>query len=179
MGLAGYVNNATVSLNLGYVTGTNIPFDAHTDIASHPALIDSFFVGLDYLMRAAAHLGVQDRVVLMAGSDFTRSPHIINPGPDQGKDHWAGSTSVIAMGPGVAGGRLVGQSTDGYGAPDDTTALQAMPVDAKTLAPSAGGVTLLRAHVHAELRRLAGLTGTDVDLAYPLALGSAPLPLFG
>ena len=172
LGLAGYVNNATVSLNLGYLN-----FDQHTDIASQPAILDSFFVGLDYLMRAAAHLNVQDKLVIMAGSDFTRSPHIINPGASPGKDHWAGSTSVMLMGAGIRGNRAVGQTTTGYGDADDTNALQAMPLDATSLAPTSGGVTLLRAHVHAEMRRLAGITGTASDTAYPLSLGSAPVNL--
>ncbi len=52
-----------------------------------------------------------------------------------------------------------------------------MPLDANSLAPTSGGVMLLRAHVHAEMRRLAGITGSAAGTAYSLSLGSAPVNL--
>ena len=176
LGLAGYVNNATISINLDCGT-----FDQHTDLyPNHVQSLDNYFIGLDYLMRAADHLGIADRIFLMGGSDFTRSPHIINPGPNYGKDHWFGTTSVVVIGPGITGNRVIGKTTDGYGNADDTKALQAMPLDAKTLQPTsaATGVTLTRAYIHSELRRIAGLQKTPLDLQFPLETATAPVTLF-
>ena len=175
LGLAGYVNNATISVNLNCGS-----FDQHTSLyPDHVVQLDSYFIGLDYLMRAAAHLGVADRIFLMGGSDFSRSPHIINPGSNYGKDHWFGTTSVMVLGPGITGNRVIGKTTDGYGNPDDTQALQAMPLDAKTLQPvSTGGVTLTRAYIHSELRRVAGLQQSPLNAQYPLDMATAPLALF-
>ncbi len=175
LGLAGYVNNSTISINLNCAS-----FDQHTDLyPTHPAMIDTYFIGLDYLMRAAAHLGIADRIFVMGGSDFTRSPHIINPGADYGKDHWLGTTSVIAIGPGITGNRVIGKTTDGYGDADDSKALQAMPLDAKTLQPTSGsGVTLTRAYIHSEMRRIAGIQQSALDAQFPLDMATAPLTLF-
>ena len=175
LALAGYVNNATISLNLNLGS-----FDQHTNLyPDHIVQVDSYFIGLDYLMRAAAHLNVADRVFVMGGSDFTRSPHIINPGANYGKDHWFGTTSVLVMGPGITGNRVIGKTTDGYGDPDDTKALQAMPLDAKSLQPTSGsGVTLTRAYIHSELRRMAGLSQTPLDAQFPLDMATAPVTLF-
>lgn len=175
LGLAGYVNNATISINLN-VAG----FDTHTDLyPAQVSTIDTYFVGLDYLMRAAAHLNISDRIFLTGGSDFARSPHIINPGADYGRDHWLGTTSVLAMGPGITGNRVIGKSTDGYGDPDDTKALQAMPLDAKTLQPTTGtGVTLTRAYIHSEMRRLAGLQQSPLNAQFPLDMATSPVTLF-
>lgn len=175
LGLAGYVNNATVSLNLQVQS-----FDQHTSLyPDHTQKMDTYFVGLDYLMRAAAHLNISDRIFFMGGSDFTRSPHVISPGPSFGKDHWFGTTSLLIMGPGITGNRIIGKTTDGYGNTDDSQALQAMPLDPKTLQPtSTGGVTMTRAYIHSELRRVAGLQNTPLDAQYPLDIATAPLRLF-
>lgn len=171
--LAGYLHGATVSVNLAMGN-----LDQHTGFASHAPLIDSFFVGLDYFWRAAAYLGVADRVVMMTGSDFTRSPHAIGPAGDQGKDHWPGTTSCMFMGRGISGGRLLGASSDGSGA-SDAAASWALPLDPTTLKPAASGVRVQREHIHQEMRRVLGLQGTPLDLAYPLELPSAPLQLLG
>ena len=173
LALAGYVNGATVSANLAMGN-----LDQHTGFALHPLRIDSFFVGPDYFWRAAAYLGVADRVVMMTGSDFTRSPHAIGPAGSQGKDHWIGTTSCLFMGPRISGGRRIGASTLGTKA-TDAGASYAMALDPKTLKPAASRVIIQREHVHYEMRRLIGLQGKALDLAYPLRLPTKPVVLLG
>lgn len=171
--LAGYLHGATLSGNLAMGN-----LDQHTGFGLHPLLIDSFFVGLDYLWRCAAYLGVADKVILMTGSDFTRSPHAIGPADDQGKDHWIGTTSSLFMGPGISGNRLIGASTDGSGS-SDADASYAKALDPKTLQPAASGITLERSHIHAEMRRILGLSGKPLDQAYPLSPTGGQITLLG
>ena len=99
-------------------------------------------------MVEAERQGVRDRVVVVVGSDFGRTPGY-NDG--NGKDHWS-ITSMMVMGAGIRGNRVVGGSTDSH---------QALGIDTSTLLPvDSGGLTLRPEHVHHALRRLAGI---DVD----------------
>jgi uncharacterized protein (DUF1501 family) len=91
-------------------------------------------------------LGMRDKVYLVIGSDFGRTPYN-GEGAGSGKDHWP-ITSTLLLGPGIEGNRVLGA----------TTADQlARPVDATTLQPSDSGIKISPAEIHAELRRVANL----------------------
>jgi hypothetical protein len=120
--------------------------------------------GLMEVLGYAERLGVLDRIVLVVGSDFGRTPRY-NDG--NGKDHWS-ITSLLLMGPGIQGNRVIGSTDDGF---------RAIPVNPTTLAPDQSGLILSPVHVQRALRRLTGLQGTQWEAQYPLP--GEDLPLFG
>jgi hypothetical protein len=151
--LAAYKAGLTVSVNLN-VGG----FDTHSnhDQNQIPSL-QRLLEGIDFFMVEAERQGVRDRVVLVVGSDFGRTPGY-NDG--NGKDHWP-ITSMMAMGAGIRGNRVVGGTDDRH---------RALKVNPTTLVPDEGGIVLRPEHVHRALRRLAGIDQDDVILKqFPLA----------
>lgn len=144
-------------------------FDTHSDHDnSHfPRLVD--FVNLaDFVMQEAERLNIADRVAVVMGSDFGRTPGYNN---GNGKDHWP-ITSMMMMGPGIPGGRVIGATDSGHGP---------LYVDPVTLAEhpdqseNSPGVRLSIAHVHRALRDLAGVPD-ELKADFPLA--GEDLPLF-
>lgn len=98
--------------------------------------------GLDFLMEQAGALGVKVRVLV--SSDFGRTP-AYNMG--NGKDHWA-ITSMMLMGDGIKGDRVIGGTDEGH---------NALKIDPATLAVSNSGISLKPGHIHRALRKLAGI----------------------
>ena len=151
--VAAYKAGLTVSANLS-VGG----FDTHgnhdaTQIPSLTRLIE----GVDFLMTEAQRQGIADKLVVVVASDFGRTPGY-NDGA--GKDHWS-ITSMMVLGAGVRGNRVIGASDPRH---------RALKIDPSTLAQSDAGITLRPEHVHAALRRLAGIEGD------PLVSRNFPLP---
>jgi uncharacterized protein (DUF1501 family) len=101
---------------------------------------------------------------VLVGSDFGRTPFY---NEDDGKDHW-NITSMLLSGPKIPGNTVVGGTDEGF---------KPKTVNPKTLKTDGSGVRIEPRHVHAELRRIAGLTGTNLDTQFPLAGDS--LRLFG
>ena len=143
-------------------------FDTHGnhDNDHLPRLVD--FVGIaNFAMQEAERQGVADKVAIVMGSDFGRTPGYNN---GNGKDHWP-ITSMMMMGPGIPGNRVIGGSDQRHGRLlIDPTTLQV------TGSPeTASGVQLSIAHVHRALRDLAGV-GNNFKAQFPLA--GEDLPLF-
>jgi hypothetical protein len=143
-------------------------FDTHGNHdANHlPNLID-FVNAADFAMQEAERMGIADKVAVVMGSDFGRTPGY-NSG--NGKDHWPIS-SMMMMGPGIPGNRVIGGTDDRHGP---------MVVDPTTLQPvgspdTAEGVRLSIAHVHRALRDLAGVPDS-FKAEFPLA--GEDLPIF-
>jgi len=120
--------------------------------------------GLDYLINTATAAGIMDRLVIVVGSDFGRTPYY-NDG--NGKDHW-NVTSMMFAGPGIAGGRVVG-ATDG--------AFKPLGVNPATLAVDPAGTRLLTGSIHRALRRYAKIDNDPLAQRFPVP--GADLPLFG
>ena len=106
----------------------------------------------------------------MVASDFGRGPFYNDDGEGAGKDHWP-ITSAFAMGPGIAGDRVVGGTTA------DQRARLVEPGSLAVVdgADGVDGVKLKPEHVHHALRVLAGIDESVTP--YPLA--HETLPLFG
>lgn len=120
--------------------------------------------GIDYLMTYAASQGLGDKIIVMVGSDFGRSPY----NDRDGKDHHPIS-SFFAMGPGIPGDRVIGATT-----PERLP----MAVDPSSLATvSSGGTVVTPAHIQRALRRLAGVAESEISAQFPLE--GSDLPLFG
>ena len=105
--------------------------------------------------------GIADKIIVLVGSEFGRTPYY---NVDLGKDHWP-VTSMMMMGPGITGGRVIGGTDDEF-----------LPktVDPTTLAEDPAGVNITPGNINAALRELAGIV--DDPLVQPWALDAA-LPL--
>ena len=159
--IAAYKAGLCVAANLS-VGG----FDTHGnhDQDHYPRLV-SLLQGVDGIWTEAERQGVADRLVVVVGSDFGRTPYY---NASRGKDHWS-VTSMMLMGKGIPGNRVIGATTERH-------ALKT--VNPKTLQVEDGGVRITPAHVHKQLRKLAGIPDT-AELAQRFPLKVEDLPLFG
>lgn len=124
-------------------------FDTHSDHdARHTALYDHLADAIDYFWNFAGELGIADRITLVIGSDFGRTPRY-NSG--NGKDHWPiGSVIVMENNP-AWGNRVVGVTDEGH---------RALKINPQTLArDDANGIILHPKHIHQALRRRLGIDG--------------------
>ncbi len=154
---------ASANLNLG-------GFDTHANHdRDQPRQLSKLLFGIDYLMTLAqAELG--GNVIVLVASDFGRGPFYNGDNAGSGKDHWP-VTSMFAMGPGIAGNRVIGGTT-----PDQRARL--VDPGSLTVVDGTDGVDGLRIrpeHIHHALRGIAGIT--EVAGGFPLP--GNPLALFG
>ena len=123
--------------------------------------------GTDFLMDEAERQGVADKIIVAVGSDFGRTPYY-NGG--MGKDHWS-TTSMLFMGAGIPGNRVVGTSDGEHNAIGVTANLDPdTSAEARKIHP---------ADIHYALRKVAGLHDGELAAMFPLDLKGDPLPLFG
>jgi len=163
--IAAYKAGICVSANLS-VGG----FDTHSrHDQGHIPRMQSLIAGVDFIMSEAERQGVQQDVVVLVGSDFGRTPGY-NDG--DGKDHWP-VTSMMFLGKGFPGGRLIGGTTERHGLMRvNPTTLQTLPDTDNN------GVRIKPAHIHRQLRKLVGIDGDDVDRSFPLSSSDVELKLF-
>ena len=131
-------------------------FDTHENNDSQQApLLAELTDGIDYLWDAAEEAGIADRLVVIVGSDFSRTPYY-NSG--DGKDHWPIGSYIIME----KGARYTNRMVDG------TDELQnALAIDPKTLKPSTFGTKILTSHVHDALRDYLGLANASTTAVFP------------
>jgi hypothetical protein len=125
-------------------------FDTHAEHDDlHAPLFSHLTRSVEYLWDTAEQHGVADRLTLVIGSDFARTPYY---NADNGKDHWPiGSVVVMEKQP-VWGGRVVGLTDGGQ---------NAAAINPLTLQPDSGAGTLIYPrHVHKAMRRYLGLENT-------------------
>lgn len=151
--LAAFRAGITISINLD-IGG----FDTHGDHDNNhiPRLVQ-ILDGLDFLWSESEAQGIGDNFVVLCGSDFGRTPGYNDT---NGKDHWA-ITSLMMMGKGIGGDKVIGGSDERH---------NAYNWDPKTLKQSDSGIHIEPRHVHASLRRLAGIDGHDLMKQYPIAI---------
>jgi hypothetical protein len=139
-------------------------FDTHGNHdQGHTPRMQMVLAGIDHLLEECDRHGIRDQVIVVVGSDFARTPWYNDT---NGKDHWS-ITSMMLLGPGISGGRVIG-GTDGGQLP--------FMLDSNTLATADTGIRLTPGHVHASLRTLAGID--DNPIALPWQVGDY-LPLLG
>ena len=138
-------------------------FDTHGNHdVSHTTAMTTLIDGVMFALDEAERQGIADKVIFLIGSDFSRTPWYNDT---NGKDHWSIS-SMMMMGPGITGGRVIG-ATDDVQVP--------LTVDPTSLALDENGIRITPGHIHAALRELVGIAG-DPRLA-PWDVGTS-LPFF-
>lgn len=162
LAIAAYKAGATVSATLS--TGG---FDTHGNHDNgHLPSLDRLWDGVAAIWEEAERQEIADRVVVVVGSDFGRTPGYNG---NNGKDHWS-VTSMVLMGPGIQGNRVIGATTQRHGL---------MGVDPATLAASeSANLRIQPGHIHWALRKLSGLDKTRFHNDFQLDVNEF-LPLFG
>ena len=164
--MAGFKAGLTASVNI-----QSGGFDTHGNHdANQVPSLTRVLKGVNLLRQEAKNQGISDRVIFVIGSEFGRTPGY-NGG--NGKDHWSVS-SMMFMGKGIRGGRVLGKSTNRH---------SAMSVNPKTLNPLSDpeeGTKITYAHINIALRKLAGIeTNPLIVQYYPLDSNLDSLNLFG
>ncbi len=132
-------------------------FDTHDDHDNRlTSALGNVTDAIDYLWTYAAELGLADRVVLVASSDFGRTP-FYNSG--EGKDHWPIGSAMVMQKNASFTNRVVGLTDTGH------NVIKINPVT--LLADSTAGITLKPAHVHKALRKQLGLDTAAVTQLFP------------
>jgi hypothetical protein len=156
--IAAYRAGICVSANL-----TQGGFDTHGNHdQGHAQSLSSLLGDMHWLMNPTDGYiytqGVADKVVMVMGSDFGRTPGF--NGTD-GKDHW-NVTSMMIMGPGITGNRVIGGTNERH-SPLDLDLNTMQPV------PEGQGVRIKPGHVHKALRKLAGIDTSPIVQRFPLS----------
>ena len=121
---------------------------------------------LDFAYEAASDLGLLNKVIITAGSYFSRT---LGYNGGMGADHWPVG-SVIAMGAGVPENRAVG-ATD-----DNARALGINPD--LTVNRNNTNRKITPADVHYTLRKAVGAETGEIASMFPLSASGEPLDLF-
>jgi uncharacterized protein (DUF1501 family) len=167
-GLLQQAQLAVVAFQAGVAVSVNMNiggFDTHSDHDNqHTRQLMYLLRGVDYLISEATAAGIADKLYIVIGSDFGRTPYY-NDG--NGKDHW-NITSMLFAGPGIQGGRTIGGTDDKF---------KPLNVNPQTLALDDGGKRIYTTDVHVALRRLAKIDSHPLAQQFPIA--GEGLPLFG
>jgi hypothetical protein len=134
-------------------------FDTHDDHdAMHTAQLSYLNEAIDLVWQLAEQGGYADRLTVVVGSDFGRTPHYNS---QQGKDHWPiGSMLVMQSNP-AWGDRAVGVTDPLH------NAIAINPVTLEEDAQS--GSIIYPKHVHKALRKLLNLEGNNLDQQFPFS----------
>ena len=165
-GLSGQAEVAVAAFASGIAVSANMHiggFDTHGNHdQNHANRLTQLLEGVDHLWDVIVENGLEDRVTVLVGSDFGRTP-FYNDG--NGKDHW-NVTSMMAMGAGVRGNRVIG-GTDDH--------VEALAINPQTLERDPNGVILTPEHIHVALRRMAGVNS---DLLGQFGITESYIDLF-
>ena len=181
---AGICRCANLSMK-GFDTHSN-----HDDIApgtgGHRLRLQELFVTIDYVWERAKELGIDQKIVMVVGSDFGRTRYnnpnfqIGSSGTAPGKDHWP-ITSMWIMGDDVTTPGVMGM-TEALDGPAGVSAKRVV-VNGDTVEvtddPESPTNTLIRpVHVHHALRCLAGIKESELAQRYALHRPTDfPLPI--
>ena len=132
-------------------------YDTHVDHdLDHTVLLGNATDALDYLWTYAEELGLADRLVLIVGSDFGRTPYY-NAGA--GKDHWP-IGSFMVMEKNVAyTNQVIGETDGGH---------NAFKINSDSLLrDDDDGILIHPKHVHKALRRYLGIENSPITEMFP------------
>jgi len=167
-GLKGQAELAAASFAAGTSASVNLSIsglDTHSNHdRDHSYRLAELIDAVDHLWDMLALLNIADKTTVIIGSDFGRTPFYND---DHGKDHW-NITSMILMGAGIPGNRVIGATNEDF---------NALKLDPTTLAiasnqDNAKAIKLTPAHIHVALQQHFGIDNNGYSLSAPL------LPLF-
>ncbi|MGH1340181.1 MAG: DUF1501 domain-containing protein [Nannocystales bacterium] len=169
-GILGQIQVALAAYQAGLCVSAELSmggFDTHgnSDTAAVTRLTQ-LYAALDFAYETATELGIMDKVIMTAGSDFSRT---LGYNGGMGADHWPVG-SVIAMGAGVPENRSVGASDD------NDRALGINPDLTVNTTNTIRKVT--PADVHHTLRKAVGVGSGEIASMFPLSASDEPLDLF-
>lgn len=132
-------------------------FDTHSNNDfEQDALFRNTTDAIDYLWTTAEEMGLADRIVLLIGSDFGRTP-LYNSG--DGKDHWPIGSNIIMEKNATYTNRVMGTTDEGH---------NALRVNLQDGTPDpVNGVTILPSHVHLALRKYLGIHDNGITDQFP------------
>ena len=140
----------SAGLNLG-------GFDTHGDHdEDQTTALTALLEGVDHLWNQIVLRGLQDKVTIIIGSDFGRTPFYNTAA---GKDHW-NITSVMAMGAGITGNTLIGETDANF---------EARKLSVSTLEPHSSGIVVTPKHIHRALRDFLKVPA-ELDALFPIAV---------
>jgi hypothetical protein len=160
--LAQQTDIALASFKAGVCVSANLSigqFDSHNNNdVDQMKLIPEFLAGIDDMLRKAEDLKIREKLVVIIQSEMGRTPNYNN---GNGKDHWSVG-SIMFLGQGIAGNRTLGLTDEKQ---------QLVPLNPKTLELDKDhGIRVRPEHIHAELRRLAGIQDHDFSRQFPLGV---------
>lgn len=122
-------------------------YDSHEDHdAQHDWLFTELARSIDYLWTYAETLGIADRLVVVIGSDFGRTPYYNDT---EGKDHWPISSYIVMERNAAYTNRTVGLTDEGH---------NTLPINANNWQQdNENGAIIHPAHVMSELRDYLGV----------------------
>ncbi len=156
------IQTALLSMAAGVTVSADLfegGFDTHVSHdRDHPLLLANATDGIDYLWTTAEELGLDNRLVVVIGSDFSRTPYYNG---SNGKDHWP-IGSYIVMEKNVAyTNRVIGETDEGHNAyPINPNTLQRDNFDGAIIKPN---------HVHKALRNYLGLSSNSLAQRFPFS----------
>ena len=132
-------------------------YDTHENNDSQQSqLLSELVIAIDFMWEQAEILGIADKLLVMIGSDFGRTPYY---NANRGKDHWNVGSYIFMKKNASFTNQVIGE----------TDALHnAIGLNAKNLQPDGSGETIKPVHIHAAVRDYLGITGTKVDSLFPL-----------
>jgi len=147
-GLQGQAEVAVASFTSGLAVSANLSmggFDTHGNHdRDHVRRLTELLAGIDHLWEQIESAGLQSKVTVLVGFDFGRTPFYNS---NRGKDHW-NVTSMMAMGAGIRGNRVIGATDDNF---------EARAVNSQSLQVDNNGIILTPEHIYVALRDLAGV----------------------
>ena len=151
MAAAGFASGAATSLSIN-----SGGFDTHSDNDQNQwEATDELLLLVEHLIHHLTLQGVLQKTTIVINSDFGRRPFYNDR---NGKDHWP-ITSMVLMGAGIEGNRVLGGTDDG---------LNAKLYHPQSLEEDENGIAFNPRSIYASLRRLAGIEGGALDQRYPL-----------
>lgn len=158
--LAQQAEIALASFKAGVCVSANLSigqFDSHANNdPDQMKLIPELLEGIAYVLHRAEELQIREKLVVIVQSEMGRTP-TYNKG--NGKDHWS-IGSIMFLGPGVKGNRVIGSTDEGQ---------FAVPLKPDTLElDRENGIRVRPEHIHAALRKFAGIARHDSSQRFPL-----------
>jgi len=143
-------------------------FDTHSDHdRDHVPLLSNATDAIDYLWTYAEELGLADRLVVVIGSDFGRTP-FFNAG--DGKDHWPIGSYIVMERNVPYTNQVIGETDGGH---------NALSINLDNLQRNnINGVFLKPAHVHSALRRYLGIESSASAQLFPF-MNTEDIAFFG